>query len=71
MADILGWVENPFLLPKNSKIEFFKKSSHVVLKFCRRAFLKFFQVDGANQDGGTIQDGEFLTIYYKKFGKNL
>jgi hypothetical protein len=42
-----------------------------VLKFCRRAFLKNFQVDGANQDGGTIEDGEFLTIHYQKFGKNL
>jgi hypothetical protein len=39
-------------------------SRFVVLTFCRRAFVKFFQ------NGGTIQDGGFLTFNFQKFGKN-
>jgi hypothetical protein len=51
------------------KVGFFKKFFHVlyfqvVLKFCRRPFLKIFRI------GGTIQDGGFLTFYFSKFGKN-
>jgi hypothetical protein len=65
MADILGWVKNPFFSLKIQK-EIFQKilPSFLVLKFCRRPFLKIFR------NGGTIQDGEFLTFYFQKFSKN-
>jgi hypothetical protein len=66
-TEILGWVKNLFFYLKNSKGEIFQKVVPrfvVLLKFCRRLFSKKIR------NGGSIQDGGFLTLYFQKFGKN-
>jgi hypothetical protein len=66
MTEKLGWVDNTFFYLNILKSEIFQKvlPRFVVLKFCGRPFLKIFR------NGGTIQDGGFLTFYFEKFGKN-
>jgi hypothetical protein len=58
-------VQKHFFYVKNTKIVFFKTSSKSIeLKLCGRAFLRIFK------NGGTVQDGGFLTFYFQKISKN-